>query len=231
LKEKHVFCEKPMTLRYSDALAIEKLMREKKKEVFVDYVLTFSPGILKMISLLKESAIGNLKGFCIVLRQLGHFANNVYWDIGCHALSIVDLIEPLNLWSFEREDIFIRDEIIEAGELSLKYAKSKNQIIKGSVFLSFNHPVKERTITLYGDKGTLIYDSSKEKPLLLTQYQVDRNKSRDAINRVVSEFKLSEADTLERSVQYFYDCLIGKEKNNIKMANRIIKALERITKD
>lgn len=223
---KHVFAEKPMATKKTEGASISEKATEKGLKVFTDYLLTFSPTIRKMVSLANLGAIGKIRGCAFQVRQLGHFSNNVYWDLGCHILSIIDMLFPLNELNFRKNDILKRNGIVETGQITFNSRNNGGSSICGSILLSFNHPVKERNMTLYGDEGTLVYDMTKEKPLTLTRYEVDRARSRDPLKREVFEYEFDEFNTVREVVQGFYDTITGKIPANIKLAIKISEIIE-----
>jgi predicted dehydrogenase len=101
--------------------------------------------------------------------------------------------------------------------------------MRGNIALSFNHPIKERNMTLYGEKGTLTYDMMSRPPLVLAGYRVDRGHSRDAIDKQVTSFDFDEFNTVEEVVKGFYDVLAGDAPDNIDLSVGVTKAMERIT--
>lgn len=226
--EKHVFCEKPIVLKYKEAEYIKNLSEKKGIKIFVDYTLTFSPAIRKMLSLVREGAIGRIYGACFQTLQLGHFSENVYWDIGSHPLSILDALVPLDCLKFSRFDIYTRDGIVETGLITFREIREKPNGIAGSIQLSFNHPTKERKIAFYGELGTLLYNMLDEKPLMMTRYRVDRSLSRDPQDSELTCFSFDEFNTLCEVIQGFYEVLQGSAPTNIEMACRVTGTLEKL---
>lgn len=196
---KHLFMEKPLTLNPEEAEQLARIARKNGLHIFTDYIFTFSPAILKMISLIEEGAVGKVTGSSFHVRQLGHFSkNNVYVDLGCHILSVLDLITPLNKLEFTRSDILSHDGFVETGVIgfrpavgasspdesrSKKSSTYKPDGITGIICLSFNHPIKERNMAIYGDLGTIVYDMMQEKPLQILHYGFDREKNQGSYRK------------------------------------------------
>lgn len=226
---KHIFCEKPLTLQGQTAEHLQREAASRGLHVFTDYIFTFSPAVRKMISLAMEGAIGRILGCSFHVRQLGHFANSVYWDLGSHILSIVGLLSPRGISRFHRHDVLVRDGVVESGQVSFWAEMPGGEEMRGNIALSFNHPIKERNMTLYGEKGTLTYDMMSRPPLVLAGYRVDRGHSRDAIDKQVTSFDFDEFNTVEEVVKGFYDVLAGDAPDNIDLSVGVTKAMERIT--
>lgn len=222
---KHVFCEKPLTLKPEDAEVLAKKAKDNDLKLFTDYVFNFSPAIRKMISLSKTDAVGQVKSFSCMINQLGRFnKHDVYWDLACHQLSILDMIIPLEKLKFSRNDVLKRDGITEVG---LIYASSvdNDRPFNGFISVSLNHPVKERKIILYCRGGTLVYDMMKDKPLMLTRYSVNREESPLPRIQETAHYEFDEHNTLGEVVQAFYNVLEGKIPSNIERALKVTRVL------
>lgn len=236
-KGKHVFAEKPMTLSSKEAGDIMELAGQKGLTVFTDYIFTFSPAVLKMISLVKEGAVGKVSSAVFHVRQLGHFSeNSVIIDLGCHILSVMDMLSPVDELKMSRLDLLAHDGIVETGIIDFESPQTPDTggrgeyigDLKGGIFLSFNHPIKVRNMTIYGEKGTLVYDMMQEKPLQLLNYTLNRSISRDVVEKEVIYYDFDEFNTVEKVVEGFYEILTGKEPSNLEMSVRVTKTLERI---
>lgn len=221
---KHVFSEKPLAVTGAMCEKIKQKAMNMGLKVFTDYILTFSPAVRRMLELANEGAIGKIRGFSFHVRQLGHFSNDVYWDLGSHVLGILYMLKPLDAFSFHRQDIYVRDGIVESGMLSV--SDNAPDGLRGAIVLSFNHPVKERNMTLYGDSGTLVYDMMSQPPLIQTTYRVDRSKSRDPLDRKVTTYDFDEFNTVSEVINGFYDTLTGKNVSNIDLALQVSRVLE-----
>jgi hypothetical protein len=182
-----------------------------------------------MVELAKEGFIGDIQGFSFNLSQLGHFTADVYSELGCHVFSVIDMLIPLDLLKFRRNDIFVRDGIAETGQISFEPAGLNFTGGRGTIFLSFNHPIKERTIAIYGNEGTLIYDAVKKHPLTMVKYRVDRSKSKNATSQSAVNYEFDETNNLSYVVQAFYDVLTGSSKPNLESSVRITETIEKIT--
>lgn len=240
---KHLFVEKPLMLDPGEAQELAGIAGRNGLRVFTDYIFTFSPAILKMISLIEEGAVGKVTGASFHVRQLGHFSkNNVYVDLGCHILSVLDLITPINGLEFTRSDILSHDGFVETGVIGFRPVsgvsnpdKSKSETsspykpdgITGIICLSFNHPIKERNMTVYGDRGTIVYDMMQKKPLQILHYGFDREKTRDPLEKKITYFDFDEFNTVKEVVDGFYRVLTGKSPSNLDMSMRVTEALQR----
>jgi predicted dehydrogenase len=222
LAGKHVFSEKPLTLRTGKAQELKKLAQKKKLSLCVDYTQTFSPSLKKAS---QKIDIGPLQAIEMTIKQLGRFlAQDVYWLLGSHCLSILDLFVPLEKLKFRRLDLVTNRNRTETGQI---FFKKPN--LKGQIFLSLNFPGKQSQVTVYGKKGTLVYDAVNQPSLKATWYQ--KKPAALAPNLISREkaWSIDEKNNLAHAVAYFYRVLKGKEKTNLEMAIKVTEILENLS--
>jgi predicted dehydrogenase len=228
LRNKHVFAEKPLTLKAAEAKHLTGIAEEKNLVLFTDYILTLSPGLRKMIELAKSRAIGKISGCCFVGRQLGHGGKDIYWDLGCHVLSVLHLLIPLDSLEFSRIDIFSSDGIIETGQLLFRGNSSEHKDFAGSILLSFNYPFKERNMSIFGDEGTLVYDITREKPLAHIRYTKKPWSFAETREKDTTHYESDEFNTIEETVMNFYRILNREIASNGEMAVKVTEVLENL---
>jgi len=223
---KHVFCEKPLALKSAEAHILAEEARKKNLCLFTDYTLAFSPGICKVIELAKSGTIGAITAADFNFRQLGHFKHNVYADVGCHVLSVLDKLIPIEKLNFHKNDLVTRNGLTETG-IILFNSLSPHHDLRGSAFLSFNYPNKERKISLYGDKGTIIFNITGEHTVSVILYERKTNLPAGIQNVNTAHFDFDETNTLLEPVKAFHRCLERLRPDNLASSIRITEALEK----
>ena len=91
LKTLDVLIEKPIAMKISDVLALQKLEKESKKLRVVGHQLHFHPAIIKMQELINQGAIGKLKWIYSNRLNMGKIRpnENVLWSFAPHDLSLI----------------------------------------------------------------------------------------------------------------------------------------------
>ena len=91
LKTLDVLIEKPIAMKISDVLALQKLEKESKKLIVVGHQLHFHPAIIKMQELINQGAIGKLKWIYSNRLNMGKIRpnENVLWSFAPHDLSLI----------------------------------------------------------------------------------------------------------------------------------------------
>jgi len=212
---KHVFCEKPLTLDYSQAQKIKEVAKKKNRMVITDYIYTFSKGLKEAQWLVNSEKLGKLEGIELISRQLGKFnQGNVYWVLGSHMLSILDMFVPLDECTFEATGILERYNQIETGMIFF----SDEKIINGNISISLNHLGKDRKVILYCSEGMIIYNPDFGVMSILYKDKRSRAERR----------YYDETQNLKLSLAKLYNCLIGDDTDNLDRACLVTKVLNEL---
>jgi len=153
----NTFIEKPMASSVNDCSEIIRLARGKKVKVFIGHIERYNPVILEVQKLLKENLIGQI--YYIKTVRSGPFPKRLYGskdgvviDLAVHDLDLVAMLfgDIKSLYAHHikagsnGQDIYAR----------VMY-KTVNDVLGSSEF-SWISPKKERSISVYGDKGIII---------------------------------------------------------------------------
>lgn len=216
LAGKNVLCEKPLTTNSKEVLELKKLAQRKKLILQTEFTYTFSKALKKA----KEIDIGKIEAIEMTLGYAGKFSKyNVYWVLGPHLLSILDMFISLDKLKFKKID-FIKNE------MGIILFDGK---IKGSLTVSLNYPEKRMKVILYGEKGTIVYSSMEEPSLRVIHYRKDRGiiGDKDKLITKIRKYHINEKDNLRLAVEHFHKVLKNKEKSNINRALLITNILEK----
>lgn len=213
---KHVLCEKPLAFKTEQCEDLKTLASLYGLQVTVEYTFTFSRCIQKMIDYCQRP-----KFISMNVKHLGRFGGgNVYWLLGSHMLSILDMIKPLDNLIFRKSDLLIHDGVVETGRIDFG-----NCSLTGEVNLSLNHPYKRVQIEIYNDDNTIIYNPGLGN---LEVISYERPEWDINIPTQKSSWNLDESNNLKYAIEHFYRVITGKEESNLDRAVRVTKVLEDI---
>lgn len=219
---KHVFVEKPVSLRFEEASEIKEIAKRNNLKVCVEYTQTFSESIKTCVNQIFQ--MGYLKYIEMSVKHLGRFMPfDVYWLLASHQLSILDMICPLDQFEFSNIDHLIHNGLCTTGSV---FFEAKNHNLRGKIDVSTNFPGKEVLANFYFDKATIKYNALDKHSLILTQYN---KKPKVLPPELMEEEKLytfDEKNNLRHAIHYFLSVLEGKESDNLDRAIRITNVLE-----
>lgn len=226
LSEKHVMIEKPLALTTKECVYLQSLASEKRKTLLTEYTYTFSRALKKAVDIVKSGELGNLIAVDISVKHLGRFSGgSVYWLLGSHMLSVLDMFYPIKELKFERKDIFVNEGEIESGIILFDGA------IRGQISLSLNYPWKESYVVLYCKNGTIEYVPREKTSLVVVKYDRLAWTVADDLPKKTETYEIDEKNNLEFAIKEFYECIKGYKEDNITRAIEITRILEELGDD
>ncbi|MFC1921612.1 Gfo/Idh/MocA family protein, partial [Chloroflexota bacterium] len=224
---KHVLSEKPLALKTVECEELKKLAEGKGLVLLVEYTYTFSQALAQAQDIINSGKIGQVLGIEMSVKHLGRFGGgSVYWLLGSHMLSVLDMFVPLDTLEFMRNDIVSYRGEVETGVIAFK-----NGNLSGQIFISLNYTGKETKIILYGEKGTIIYNPIEQPSLQVETYKRLRWTIASELPRQYREYHIDESNNLAFAVEHFYHDIERMAKGNVIRAVSITKILEELQSD
>lgn len=170
---KPVLVEKPMTLRATDACALNDLAEEQHVNLMVGHLMLFHPAIRKIKEMIDGGRIGKLQYLYSNRLNLGtvRTEENILWSFAPHDISVFQyLIEQPPTEVISRGGAFVQPGIHDSTMTVLTYPEN----VVGHIFVSWLHPFKEHRLVVIGSKGMLSYeDSSTGKDVRFYEKGID----------------------------------------------------------
>ena len=230
LKTLDVLIEKPIAMKISDVLALQKLEKESKKLIVVGHQLHFHPAIIKMQELIDQGAIGKLKWIYSNRLNMGKIRpnENVLWSFAPHDLSLILKFIKSEVSNLSVQASKILNNKIEDTTLTLLDFKNGQ---KAHVFVSWIHPFKEQRFVLVGDKGSMVFSDSK-KSNKLELYKTIIQKDGSISYHDMENINYIDKEPLKEQALYFIECIKSRkvDVNNSTDALKVTRILEESSK-
>lgn len=215
---KHVLCEKPLAVRTEDCRELRKLAEDNGVALGVEYTWTFSAALEAAVRM----DVGDIIGIELDHYHLGRFVDwDVYWLLASHMLSILAMFVPLGGLEFERRDIVTDDGRAETGALFFSGGK-----VRGRIGIGLNYPGKHTKVTVYGTRGTIVYEPLAKKNLRVTQYRKTAGALPLRLMTHSAEYEYDETNNLALALGYFHSLIKGRAESNVDTAIDITRILE-----
>ena len=226
LHGKNVLSEKPLSSTTQECEELKQIALDRNLLLLVEYTYTFSRALQKARNMVEEGEIGKVLGFEMAVRHLGRFkGGSVYWLLGSHMLSVLDMFVPLKELSFRRTDLVSYQGEVETGVISFQKGGLSGQIV-----VSLNYPGKETRIIIYGERGTIIYDPVSQPSLQVEKYERLEWIVGSELPREHEEFRIDETNNLRYAIEHFARVLRGEAEGNVDRAIAITRILEFLEK-
>ncbi len=173
LAGKHVFTEKPLALRVTDAAALVDLAGDKGLTLMVGHLLQYHPVFQRLKELAESGELGRINYIYSNRLNLGKIRReeNILWSFAPHDISMI-----LTLAGEEPETVlatggyYLHQRIADVTTTHLAFPSG----LRAQVFVSWLHPFKEQKLVVVGDKKMAVFDDTQpwEDKLLLYAHQI-----------------------------------------------------------
>ncbi len=157
LAGKHIMCEKPLTLKNEESIALKDLAYKYNVILMVGHIFLYNDGIHYIKEAIDNKTLGNPLYMYFKRTGLGPVREDVdaIWDLAPHDISIANYLlnsMPISVTAFGNS--YIKPGRVDVAFLMLEY--QNNVFI--NIHVSWIDPTKQRQITIVGDKKMLVFD-------------------------------------------------------------------------
>lgn len=236
LAGKHVFCEKPLTLKTDESRELTNLAESRGLTLMVGHIFLFNPGVLHLKKQLEDGVLGRIFYMDAVRTNLGPIRQDVgaIYDLASHDISIFNfLLNDLPKKVTAIGGRHIQGDREDMAFLTLEYPNATYC----HVHVSWLNPRKVRQLTVVGDQKMAVWDDMNplepvriydkglaEKPYYdsFGQFQMILRDSDITIPRIRM------FEPLLRQAEHFIDC-VQKQRPPLsggRCATAVVQVLE-----
>ncbi|MBM3468420.1 MAG: oxidoreductase [Alphaproteobacteria bacterium] len=211
---KHVFVEKPLSLKIEEAKKLCTLSAQMDKTLMVGHLLQYHPAFLELKQLIAKGNLGRLLYIYSNRLNLGKFRNeeNILWSFAPHDISmILSLADNLPEAVYATGTCHLNPRIHDVTSTHLLFKNG----IQAHIFVSWLHPYKEQKLVVVGDRGMAVFDDglSWGEKLKIFPHQVTWIDGLPQPEKAdVIHIPIEVAEPLKIECQHFLDCIIHHQK-------------------
>lgn len=211
---KHVYVEKPISLKVEEAKKLCELALKENRKLMVGHILQYHSAFIELKNLISKGNLGRLQYIYSNRLNLGKFRNeeNILWSFAPHDISmILGLARELPESVYATGVCHLNPRIHDVTTTHLTFKNG----IQAHVFVSWLHPFKEQKLVVVGDRGMAVFDDglSWGEKLKLYPHQVTWVDGLPQASKAdVVNIPLEVSEPLKLECQHFLDC-IEKNKN------------------
>jgi len=234
LQNKHVFVEKPLTLKCSETEELIDIAAKKNKKLMVGHLMLYHPAIQKLKDLIDDGTIGDV--YYIISQRLNfgriRTDENVLWSFAPHDLSIIYYllgVEPDNISA--RGECYVQDGVEDVAFVNLHFEDRKMAEIQ----LSWLAPHKVRKLTIVGSKKMVFFDDMEPTEKIKIYDKGAAKADYDSFSGWIGLRQgdihipyFQTAEPLRIECQHFIDCIQKNEQPYTDGQNglQVVKSLE-----
>ena len=169
LSGKHVYVEKPLTVRIDESEELVRTAAEAKRTLMVGHLLHYHPVFMKLKEIVKSGGLGRVYYLHSNRLSLGKIRTeeNVLWSFAPHDISMV-----LALAGGEPEDVqamgggYVQEKIADVTGIFLRFTGG----VRAQITVSWLHPFKEHRLVVVGEKKMAVFNDTLDWPDKLVVY-------------------------------------------------------------
>lgn len=166
---KHVFVEKPLAMNPDEAATVVRAAYAGGRTLFVGHLLLYHPAVQRMIGLIREGAIGELRHVRSRRLSWGRLRSveNVWWSFAPHDIALVlGILEEAPYAVHGSTGAFVREGIADFAYADLAFSRGRSAHIE----VSWLDPDRSSRMDVFGSKGVLrLCDAREGASLTLTR--------------------------------------------------------------
>src|SRR5258708_3772098 len=231
---KHVFVEKPFTIKSSQGEELVELAEKRNLKIMVDHTFLFTGAVRKMKEMIDDGSLGNLYYYDSTRVNLGLLQHdvNVIWDLAPHDLSIMS-----HLIKEKPEAVVATGEqhlngLVDIAFLTIYYPRN----IIGHVNVNWLSPVKVRTTLIGGEKKMLVWNDIEADEKIKVYDRGVAITSGEARYQTLVSYRtgdmwaprVEQVEALNVEAAYFVDCILDDKKafNDGSAGLEVVRILE-----
>ena len=213
LAEKHVYVEKPLVIRETEAEELIEIAENRKLILMVGHLLQYHPVFVRLKELVASGDLGRINYIYSHRLNLGKIRReeNILWSFAPHDISMI-----LSLTGEEPESVvatggnYLHRKIADVTTTHLDFPSG----IKAHIFVSWLHPFKEQKLVVVGDRKMAVFDDTKPwvDKLLLYAHEIKWQNNIPVPAKAEPErVVVSENEPLRLECEHFLRCMANGE--------------------
>lgn len=209
LAGKHIYVEKPLTLRLDEAEELVALADEKGLCLMVGHLLQYHPVFLALRNLVDEGRLGDLRYVYSNRLALGRIVRdqNALWDLAPHDISMV-----LSLMGTEPENVeavgacHLKPDVTDTATLHLDFPGAP----RAKIFVSWFHPFKEHKLVVIGSEAMAVFNDGEawDDKLMLYPHGLSWDDDLPVPSKADAEpIAVPQAEPLKEECRHFLECI------------------------
>ena len=232
----NLIVEKPIGISNKEANELISLGKSKNLQIFVDHTYIFTPLARKIKDIISNKELGDLQFIISSRLNLGLIQKDVdvIRDLAVHDLALFDFFLGQKPESVSANVAsHAPAKIASTASLNLNY---KNELIS-QIGVSWNSPVKVRTMIISGSKQSILWDDTNQSEKLKI-YEASANLNISDPNRYISYSlgdtlipKVDSTEAIYLELNHMKDVLLNKSSpingyEHIERVNAVLSGLE-----
>lgn len=232
LKDKDVFVEKPLALRYCEGQELVRLAKSRGVILMVGHILEYHPAIRLLKQIIKEGQLGRLWYLYSNRLNLGKVRQeeNILWSFAPHDISVICSLLGASPDTVQASGGSYLQSGIADVTLTKLFFGADDKAIQSHIFVSWLHPYKEQKLVVIGDQKMAVFDDTAQEGKLKIYDKGIEWQSGLPVPRQTAETLLfyKDIEPMRLECEHFLSCVQERKRplTGGESALRVLKVLE-----
>jgi UDP-2-acetamido-3-amino-2,3-dideoxy-glucuronate N-acetyltransferase len=171
LSKKHVFVEKPLSLKVEQGEELVSLAEKQRLVLMVGHILRYHPAIKKLKELINTGELGKIQYIYSNRLNIGKIRSeeNILWSFAPHDISVIlFLLNEFPESIYATGGSYLQKQIPDVTLTAMDFKSG----VKAHIFVSWLHPFKEQKLVVVGDRKMVVFDDVSTEKLLLYPHKI-----------------------------------------------------------
>ena len=210
LAGKDVLVEKPLAIDVKHGEELVKLAEANGRILMVGHILRYHPAILTLQRLIKDGALGKINYVYSNRLNIGKIRTeeNILWSFAPHDISVMlALLNEMPSRVSCQGGAYLSEGVPDVTLSHFEFPSG----VRGHVFVSWLHPIKEQRLVIVGTDKMAVFDDTAEDKLVLYPHKVEwKNRIPTAVKAKGEVVQLDSQEPLRAECQHFLDCVTSR---------------------
>jgi UDP-2-acetamido-3-amino-2,3-dideoxy-glucuronate N-acetyltransferase len=211
--DKHVFVEKPLSLRLQEGKHLVQLAKERNLVLMVGHILQYHPAIVELTRLVHDGHLGKIQYIYSSRLNLGKLRTeeNILWSFAPHDISVVlEILGEAPVRATAQGGSYLNPPVVDTTLSTLEFASG----VKAHIFVSWLHPFKEQKLCVIGSEKMAVFDDLEPtKKLVLYAHRVNWIDRKPVAERDGGHvIPLSKDEPLQIECGHFLECVLKRSR-------------------
>jgi UDP-2-acetamido-3-amino-2,3-dideoxy-glucuronate N-acetyltransferase len=225
---KDVFVEKPLALTVAEGRTVVEAAARASRVLMVGHVLQYHPAVRVLNDLIGRGELGKVQYIYSTRLNIGKVRReeNILWSFAPHDVSVLlTLVGQMPSTVQATGGTYLQQGVPDVTMTALLFSNG----VRGHIFVSWLHPVKEQKLVVVGDRKMAVFDDLAKDKLVLYPHHVDWIDRAPVARKAEAEAVPVEAvEPLEIECRHFLECVEQRRtpRTDGAEALRVLEVLE-----
>jgi UDP-2-acetamido-3-amino-2,3-dideoxy-glucuronate N-acetyltransferase len=210
LAGKDVLVEKPLAVDVKHGEELVKVAEANNRVLMVGHILRYHPAILTLQRLIKDGALGKINYIYSNRLNIGKIRTeeNILWSFAPHDISVMlALLNEMPNRVSCQGGAYLSEGVPDVTLSHFEFPSG----VRGHVFVSWLHPIKEQRLVIVGTEKMAVFDDTADDKLVLYPHKVEwKNRIPTAVKAKGEVVQLDTKEPLRAECQHFLDCVTSR---------------------